>query len=64
MIVAEYKNAGIIVRVHDEHFSAAADQCLSKLGSIVSESYKRRILEQETSVAAMKDTSKTGGSFL
>lgn len=54
MIVAEYESGKVIVRIHDECINGVADKCLSELGHIVSNSYKRRKLECEPSVAAMQ----------
>ncbi len=60
MIVAEYKGRGVVVRIHDECIKGTTDQCLLELGRIVSNSYKRRKLEQGPSIAAMQNNENNG----
>lgn len=54
MIVAEYESGKVVVRIHDECINGVTDQCLSELGRIVSNSYKRRKQEWAPSIAAMQ----------
>ena len=60
MIVAEYKDRGVVVRIHDECISGTSEQCLLELGRIVSNSYKRRKLEQGPSIAVMENNKSEG----
>ncbi len=54
MIVGEYKNEAVTVRIHDEHFSVEPAQCLASLSRVVSKSYARRTLGDKSSIVAMK----------
>lgn len=56
MIVGEYKNETVTVRIHDEHFNDEPAQCLAALSRVVSKSYVRRVLGDTPSVAAMQAT--------
>lgn len=53
MIAAEFKNAVSIVRIHDEYCASETAHCITRLGQIVSESYKRRQLSHDTNGAAL-----------
>ena len=63
MIVAEYQGRGVVVRIHDECIAESAEQCLSELGRIVSNAYRRRELAQGPGVAAM-GSDEGGGQTL
>lgn len=48
MITTEIKSGGATVRIHDEFMSSAPDQGrMSHLNQIVTDSYKRRIMETQ-----------------
>ncbi len=53
MIAAEFKNAVSIVRIHDEYCASETEHCITRLGQIVSDSYKRRQLSYEMNGAAL-----------
>lgn len=53
MIAAEFKNTVSIVRIHDEYCSSETGLCITRLGQIVSKSYKRRQLSCETDGIAL-----------
>lgn len=63
MVVAEYKNEVVTIRIHDEYCTKATDECIARLGYIVSESYKRRQLEKEKGYAAAAQI-KLGSNFV
>lgn len=44
MVAVVFKTATSTVRIHDEYCERTADRCISHLGRIISESYKRRQL--------------------
>lgn len=52
MIAAEFKTSTATIRIHDEYIEAAADGCIRRLSRIVSESYRRRQM-QNHAVAAL-----------
>jgi len=62
MIAAEFKNAVSIIRIHDEYCAPEATHCITRLGQIVSESYKRRSLSSETTTAALDAAMEEPGS--
>lgn len=51
MIATEFKTPTATIRIHDEYFETTPDSCICRLSHIVSESYKRRQM-QDTTVAA------------
>lgn len=53
MIAAEFKNAVSTIRIHDEYCEASPTRCISQLGRIVSESYKRRKLSDQAGIAEL-----------
>ncbi len=53
MIAAEFKNAVSTVRIHDEYCASETAHCITRLGQIISESYKRRQLSYEMNGAAL-----------
>ncbi len=53
MIAAEFKNAVSTVRIHDEYCASETAHCITRLGQIVSDSYKRRQLSYEMNGAAL-----------
>ena len=52
MIATEYKTPTATIRIHDEYFEAMTDNCIGRLSRIVSESYKRRQM-QNSAVAEL-----------
>lgn len=52
MIATEFKTPTATIRIHDEYFETASDDCISRLSQIVSESYKRRQAQVVSSEAA------------
>lgn len=64
MIVREYKNGLVTVRIHDEYCNEAAAQSLSQLDRIVSNSYRRRKLEQQPEVAAFRGMDQNARTML
>lgn len=53
LIAAEFKNAVSVIRIHDEYCASETDRCMTHLGQIVSESYKRRQLSYKADSAAL-----------
>ena len=53
MIAIEYKTPTATIRIHDEYFETMTDNCIGRLSRIVSESYKRRQM-QNNAAAALK----------
>ena len=51
MIATEFKTPTATIRIHDEYFEPTADSCICRLSQIVSESYKRRQLQNNAAVA-------------
>lgn len=45
MITSEIRTPTATIRIHDEYFDPAPETCISRLSRIVSESYKRRQLQ-------------------
>ena len=59
MIAAEFKTPTATIRIHDEYFEAAADNCICRLSRIVSESYRRRQVQNNAAAvrnAAVRET--------
>lgn len=54
MIATEYKTPTATIRIHDEYFETMTDSCIGRLSRIVSESYKRR--QMQNNVVAAQDT--------
>lgn len=51
MIATEFKTSTATIRIHDEYFETAPDNCICRLSRIVSESYKRRQMQNNAGVA-------------
>lgn len=45
MVATELKTAVSTIRIHDEYCEATTEGCISRLNHIVSESYKRRHMQ-------------------
>lgn len=45
MVATELKTAVSTIRIHDEYCEATTEGCISRLSHIVSESYKRRQIQ-------------------
>ena len=45
MITTEFKTPTATIRIHDEYFETMTDSRICRLGHIVSESYKRRQMQ-------------------
>ncbi len=60
MIATEFKTPTATIRIHDEYFETATDDCISRLSQIVSESYKRRQMQVDSNgtAVAFSDLSK------
>lgn len=65
MIAAEYTTGTAIVRVHDDFCGVQIEQHLAQINNVVSQSYRRRTIEQkkcrETVVPVQTDTGITEG---
>ena len=48
MIALELNTNQSVVRIHDDHFDSEPEKCLALAGNIVSKSYKRRFLSDNT----------------
>lgn len=51
MITTEFKTPAATIRIHDECFETASDDCISRLSHIVSESYRRRQVQEDAAAA-------------
>lgn len=65
MIAAEYTTDTAIIRVHDDFCGMQIEQHLAQINNVVSQSYRRRTIEQkecrETVVPVQMDTGSTEG---
>lgn len=64
MIAAEYTTGTAVVRVHDDFCGTQIEQCLARINDVVSQSYRRRSVEQkegrDSAVPAQADADGAG----
>lgn len=46
MIASQTEHERAVVRIHDEYLEAEAESSLSRLGRIVSDAYRRRMVQE------------------
>lgn len=56
MITTEINTSAATIRIHDEYFEAETDGCISRLSHIVSESYRRRQMQNDIAAARIAAT--------
>lgn len=49
MIATEIKNDSTTVRIHDTFCNRVSQECISRVNQIISNSYKRRTMAEESS---------------
>lgn len=64
MVIAEYKDTAVTVRIHDEYIDDQVERRLAEMGRIISTSYRRRQVCPAPPAAAAFQSTQEGADAL